>query len=239
MGVLMQEQLVPSNCNTPFAYMERRASVPTARYRSRPFPRYWAMARPFASVLSPGGCITANADLQVIRNLTSNQCSTQPSLHRRHLSCHRLDSQGCPTCHARNPARPKNGGFLGCQHSVVSCISLQYHLHTLISIVQTRCRNWGYIYETNAPRLMQSIGDKQQHFGFDVDVQLKPVWSKRPTIKSVLGLPNTHTSFPQPPSAALSASLLVPSLRPQHAHRRLLLNPHCRFRPPSHNHWMI
>jgi hypothetical protein len=104
------------------------------------------MTRPLASVLLPGGCITADADL--IRDLTSLTLlltnallGAQPSLRHRHLSYHHLDPQGRPTCCARNPARPKNGCFWA--------VNIRWHValpfstmpHTLTSIVQTRCRN--------------------------------------------------------------------------------------------------
>jgi hypothetical protein len=118
----MQEQWVPSN--TPPAYMGRRASVLIARYRSRPFHRYWAVTQPLCRLV-----VVSRARF---RDLTSNppsqcpnQCSTRSSLHHRYLSYHRLDPQGPLTC--RKPARPKDGCFLGCQHSAACCTYLPHH----------------------------------------------------------------------------------------------------------------
>jgi hypothetical protein len=144
--------------------------------------------------LSPGGCITANANL--VRDLTSFQPPSQyPSQCITPSSYHHLDPQGALTCHARKPARPKDGFFWGCQHSAACCTYLQHHIS--YSDYTDKTPQMGlYIRNKRPLASCKSIRDKQQRFGFDLNAQLKPVWSKRSTIKLVLGLPKTYTSFP-------------------------------------------
>jgi hypothetical protein len=140
---------VPST--TPPAYMGRRwpLSIPTGTG----LDRFLGMGNDttLGLGLSPGGCITANANL--VRDLTSFQPPSQyPSQCITPSSYHHFDPQGSLTSILVMPANPQ-----GQKTAFFGAVNIRRHValtfstifHTLI--IQTRRRKWGYIYETNAP----------------------------------------------------------------------------------------
>jgi hypothetical protein len=115
------------------------------------------MARPLCRLVvvsRPTQTLFAISHLILLPNIQTNALLGHRSIIVTYLTIASTLKDLLPVMPA-NPQGQKTAVFWAVNIRRHVALTFSTLLHTLISIVQTRCRNWGYIYETNGLCLMQ------------------------------------------------------------------------------------